>query len=311
MKTARLRSALAAAVLAGSVPAGDLVGQDPCAAVGSGLAPQCMLLTRAAEAGLGRAMLSGAGGNPWIGSPSTLGRRTDTMPRIGLQLRALATRADLPDPSGDDALSGRTIPALSGSIAVGLFDGFAPGTTVGGLLSVDVLGDIGTVVLPDGFDGSALTWGLGARIGIFRESFNLPGITTSVQYRRLGEATYQIGSAGPLGFEWSDASAWNLRVVGGKRVATIGLSGGFAWDRTRADLRIRTRGPAGPGIDTRHDLEFDRQAAFVGVAWTRLIWTLSAEAGLAFGGGEARQSLPDDPVTGSHPFGAISARITF
>jgi hypothetical protein len=294
------------AILTGSPGA----AQNSCTQTGA-MAERCLLLQQSAHAALGAATLAAAGGNPWTGTPSTLGRRTATAPRLGVQLRMLGARARLADRDGGAALEGRLLPALSAGFAVGVFDGFSPGTTVGGLLSLDLLTDIGTVLLPDGFDGSAFTWGAGARVGILRESFNLPGVTKSVQYRRLGDATYQVGTPGPNGFGWNDAAAWNLRLTAGKRVRGVGVSGGLGWDRATGDATVRTPGNGGPGFDSTAELETNRKSLFVGFGWTRLIWTFSAEAGVSWAGTDALEQLAEDPAAARVPFGALSLRLTF
>jgi hypothetical protein len=138
-----------------------------------------------------------------------------------------------------------------------------------------------------------------------------PGVTTSVQYRRLGDATYQVGTPGPNGFGWNDAAAWNLRLTAGKRVRGVGVSGGLGWDRATGDATVRTPGNGGPGFDSTAELETNRKSLFVGFGWTRLIWTFSAEAGVSWAGTDALEQLAEDPAAARVPFGALSLRLTF
>ena len=71
--------------------------------------------------------------------------------------------------------------------SVGVLQGLSIFPTVGGLGSIDMLASLGFAAPPDGegFDGSLISWGLGAKLGILRESFTLPGLTASVESVQL------------------------------------------------------------------------------------------------------------------------------
>src|SRR5690606_2935207 len=89
---------------------------------------------------------------------------------------------------------GRFIGSLALDGAAGVFRGFSPLPTVGGVGSLDVLAGIGLVFPPTGAGfrgGSKGTWALGARLGILRESFTFPGVSVTGMYRRFGRV--QIG----------------------------------------------------------------------------------------------------------------------
>jgi hypothetical protein len=196
-----------------------------------------------------------------------------------------------------------------------LLDGFAPAATVGGTGSVDVFGNAGVVFLPGdaGFGStSPFTWSVGARIGIFRESFTLPGITASVAYRGVGSTRFDRAALlrRETGFSWEGASAWQMRGVVGKRLAGIGLSGGVGWDTGSAETTIAYREPAGSATAIQ-DLDVERFQAFLGINWTSLIFSIGAEAGWQFGTDEEPALAARDPASPGRGFAALAARMTF
>ncbi len=311
MRPCRRLASVCGALLALAWVALDGSAQD-CGAGADGT--RCRLGLRGAEATLSGFALAAAAGNPWMGSASTLGFRTQTAPRIGIQARSGFARVDVP--GRGSANEGATLVALTAGMAMGILDGFSPGATVGGVGSVDVVGDVGAVLTPGGagYTSSApFTWSLGARIGLFRESFNVPGVTASIAYRRIGTVAFERGAAltREAGFSWEGGSAWTLRALAGKRVAGIGLSGGIGWDDTSADAVIVSRTDAGPVRTTSTSIDADRLHAFVGASWISLIVSLSGELGWQFAGAGDTALGGRDPAGGGRPFLAFSTRLTF
>lgn len=301
----RLTAALfALAAMAGAdVAAGQACGEADA---------RCTFGARAAEAALSGAALVAVGGNPWLGSASTLGYRMASAPRFAAQGRALFTGIDVPASTGDD-VDGATIVGLAAGLSVSVIDGISPAATVGGLGSVDIFADAGTLLLPDGFEsGSPFTWSIGARIGVFRESFTLPGITASVAYRRIDEVTFddvRVPSR-RAAFAWSDASVWSVRAVAGKRLLGLGLTGGLGWDGSSAAAAIGYRTIAGAAATAQEEIDADRFNTFIDASWTYLILSLSAEAGWQWGP-DAQDLGLADPAAGGRFFGGLSARLTF
>src|SRR5207253_5684532 len=84
------------------------------------------------------------------------------------------------------------VPSGNLDASFGVFTGFGLLPTVGGFLSLDLLGSAGILPAPTskGFSGSARSYAGGARLGILRESFTAPGISGSVMYRRIEHITY-------------------------------------------------------------------------------------------------------------------------
>lgn len=274
----------------------------------------CRVGERAALGALSGLMLASGGGNPWLGSASTLGFRTVTFPRLGAQVRTGFTSLDVPGTSGD-ALEGVTPIALAAGLSMAILDGISPASTVGGLGSVDLFGNAGIVFLPEdaGFGGSPFAWSVGARIGIFRESFTLPGLTASVAYRGLGEINFDRAAvlARDAGFSWRSASAWQARGVVGKRLSAFSLAGGFGWDGASADATVFAQGPAGTVISDDIDLDSDRYQLFLDVTWTSLIVSVTGEAGWQFGPAGDDVLGDRDAAAGGRAFGALGVRLTF
>lgn len=306
-------------------PLPDLV--SACNAEGAAWVDLCLhagLAARAAHSAFG---LAASGGADVPGSASTLGWRMKGSPRIGFSLKGTATRAPFPSFRADGGTPGgktqKTLPSVHASVTVGLFDGFSPGPTMGGVGSVDVLLSGQWIGTPEslGFRGRELGWGIGARIGILRESFSLPGISLSVSRRSLGDVKINAARESALFRVHSDFSQVSIRGIVGKDIAGIGLFAGAGWDRSSGttDLRILAGpGPGGQGegngmVFSGQSLEMDRRLLFAGGSMTFLALQVSVEAGLAEG---LDADLPDlgssdfDPSQRSQ-FLALGFRLTF
>ena len=156
-----------------------------CAGQQALLMPICLETALALQAARGGIGLAASQGTPVPGSTSTLGRRLGSTPRVALSLRGGLTRVGMPDPrAGDAPADERTFwaPALEGAVTVGVMDGVSLLPTVGGVFSLDLLGSLTVTGLSDGagFRGSVQGVGYGARLGLLRESFTLPGVSVSV-----------------------------------------------------------------------------------------------------------------------------------
>ena len=256
-------------------------------------APWCRagaLAYQAAASGLG---LSASRGTEIPGTASTLGRRLGTTPRVALSVVLTGTSIPLPevvDVTDAPVPALRSfVPGLSLGAAAGLLDGFRVAPGVGGMLSVDAVGDL-DLLWPsgsDGFSGGRASIGLGARIGIVRESFTVPGVSISVMRRYFNEtglgvvgapatstpppggpsalarvaapATPTPVSGGPGMFARVaaqeappislefDVVATSIRGLVGKDLLTVGLLAGIGWDRYGGDVRLEIEPPAGEG----------------------------------------------------------------
>ncbi|MGH7460109.1 MAG: hypothetical protein ACREMA_03655 [Longimicrobiales bacterium] len=263
----------------------------------------CNLVAQAIETGQPRIGLVLAGGNPLSGAASTLGMRIGKLPRFSAAARITGAKLDVPDiqdfnGSGDlDAF----LPALSVDASVGLLTGFDIMPTVGGFLSVDLVASIGTVAIPedDGFEtGRVNSWAAGARIGLLRESFTVPGLSVTAMYRAFNDVSFgsrQLTSDDAY-YESSNFHAWSLRGVVGKRIVSVGASAGLGYDRYSSDVAF---GVSNPGVvpPARFDLREDgfttsRTSAFGSAHWTLLIVSVVGELGWQFGGESLAAPLP-------------------
>src|SRR5690606_1777175 len=151
--------------------------------------------------------------------------------------------------------------------ALGVFSGFSPFATVGGVGAIDLLGSIGNVDMPEGGglnDEGITTFGLGARIGITRESFTAPGLSLSVMYRDFGEFAYGDNSLqGTDAFLHMDETyLWSFRGVAGKRITALGLTGGLGYDRYSGEALMLVRDGAG-SIEVSEKVSAGRWNAFL------------------------------------------------
>ncbi|CAN5700941.1 hypothetical protein BH23GEM11_BH23GEM11_10860 [soil metagenome] len=277
--------------------------------------------------------LLAAAGGPLPASPSTAGQRLHRSPRLVADVGLAIVRANLPALEGSgaqdhDRTSLLLAPRLT--VAAGVFEGFSPAATVGGVGSVDVVGELRylPVLAPDGIDGGSLAWGLGARVGILRESFTLPGVTLVGMHRRTGTGVYR----GPFVAETSatavqeqvetSPSVTSLRAVVGKDLLAVGVNAGVQRDWIRGDARISTRRRMGGGnlVDTSFapittSVPVDRTTFFVGANRT---WVVT-QATLELGWSPAAGGRADPGTTGFPEYrgpegafsGAISFRITY
>lgn len=318
------------AVLALTLPGGGASAQDAGAvadACGGGMAAlraDCLEAALAFEAVAGLVGLAAGGGAELPGSSSTLGRRLAASPRVGLALRAGGVPGSMPalleeSERGEDR--GVFAPVVQGVVTVGVFDGFSPLPTVGGVLSLDVQGSAGRVFLPgdEGFQEGSNVFGVGARVGLLRESFTLPGVTVSVARRwadevRLGDPAdpRQTGVA-------VDVGTTSVRATAGKDLLALGILAGVGWDRYDADGRVQVHRPGGPageewivGATEVDGFRSQRALLFAGASYTFLVLQLSAEAGWArgFDAVEGRDGAAYDPEDGRF-FGSLAARLTF
>jgi hypothetical protein len=203
-----------------------------------------------------------------------------------------------------------SVGSLHGSIVVGLFDGFSPQPTVGGLLGLDLLLTGDWVFLPDGdgFDASGAAWGYGVRLGVLRESFSLPGITLSGIRRHGGDIGLLPPNVGG-GVSLEDPVTTSLRGEIGKEFWGIGFLVGAGWDRYEADAEVVSGGASEPG-PTWTDLDADRALFFAGISRTFVVWQLSAEFGWAEGVGGGSMELPGYDGEEGTVFGTLALRLT-
>jgi hypothetical protein len=239
------------AALLGRAPAldaqnADVVSlQQQCRGTNAQLETLCGEGALALQAGQGMVGLLAAGGAQIPGAASTFGRRFGGTPRFSLALRGGMARLSGPDVQGGTLAGGGSSSGFTtqATLAVGLLDGFSLLPTVGGLFSLDVFAGAGLLTLPDGrgFQAGRATYGVGASVGLLRESFTLPGVTVSLARRGVGDV--QLGDAPPATrSRWTSirasrpSAAWSARIC-----CTWGSSRASAGTATRATARSRWR----------------------------------------------------------------------
>jgi hypothetical protein len=179
----------------------------------------CALAAGVARDLMGDVSLLAGGGSEVPGQSTTLGRRIGGSPRFAVSLGAGGQSVVVPElgASGGGEAS-PFLPVVQVGLGLGLFDGFSLLPTVGGFLSVDLVGQASFLFFPEaeGFDGRVDVLSIGARVGLLRESFTLPGVTVSVSRRLSGSLGFGDTAAGDAGQVALDPSITSLRATVGK-----------------------------------------------------------------------------------------------
>lgn len=257
-----------------------------------GVCPVLLGAVRAARAGLLTAV---SGGTPLPGTASTLGRRFPGSPRFAFGGTVQVQEITLQDlvstarPRSDAQRAGSVV-ALRGAGALGVFHGFSPQPTVGGILSVDLVGAASYLFLPAsaGWDSGVPSWGVGARIGLLRESFTLPGVTVSAMRHSVSPVGLETDPGGSTTFA---TTGWSLRGIVGKDLAGVGLYAGVGQDRGEGRFVVSSPPSSGPtppvypvGLDYGSGpLPARRNSLFAGGVYTVLVAQISGELGWATG----------------------------
>jgi hypothetical protein len=276
------------------------------------------------QSGVGLLMASG-GVIP--SSPSTAGTRFGGAPRWILDGGTGFVSYTHPDLSSGAAVDAphvrRTEFAPRITVVRGVFDGFRLLPGVGGIGSVDVVGDR-RYRPTTGFsrsDAAVLAYGGGVRLGLLRESFILPGITLSATVRQGGRIGYGTGSDDRPRVDVAPQVA-SVGAMVGKDLLFIGISAGVQRDWVRGDARVLFPSLEG-GIPVRGDerrfdpvtgsIPVERTTWIVGGNWTWIV----AQAAFQIGWAERPElprgwdSLPDFRGGESGFVGGLSFRITY
>lgn len=235
-----------------------------------------------------------AGGNPVLGTASPIGTKFRFIPRFNLGGRISVSGAEIPDlldyPTdiGDPvARRSFSVPVAQLDLSVGVFDGLRLGTTLGGLAAVELLGSLGAVMLPDddGFRGNVTGLGLGARVGILRESFTAPGISISGMYKWHGRVQYGDPAAGDAGSFEMDMDVLSIRAGLSKSFVAFGVALTLGYDSYWSNVNfVVDPPPAGPPLTLpaegeTADLQTERWSAFVDVSYIVLYFNIVAGVG--------------------------------
>ena len=264
-----------------------------CAGGHPGFVAPCREMSLAIMAVQQGAGLASALGSDIPGTSSTHGRRLGLMPRVGVAVTASALRFGMPHvaastPGGLAENENTTLLGLGGTAFAGVLDGFQLAPTVGGILSVDAIASYSLMRMPTGagLSGSGSGFGAGARVGLVRESFTLPGISVSAARRWLADV--QLGSTadGNPGQATTGITVSSLRATAGKNWFVIGIMGGVGWDRYEGDVELSVpRGAGDPG-GVSGNVASERVLYFLSGWFNFLLTRLSVEVGMAEGVGD-------------------------
>lgn len=282
--------------------------RSPCTEIG--------LAAMSLQQGVG---LVGSLGSDIPGNPSTIGRRLGKVPRLGLAVSGGLLGVGTPPVGGAGVmgLEGKETLTLAGlrvDAIAGVVDGFQLGPSFGGVLAIDLIVSYARVRLPEGagVTGSASGVGLGARVGLLRESFTTPGISVSATRRWQG--TLQAGSidAGTPAQADPELTVSSLRAVLGKNWFVVGVMGGLGWERYEGDTRLSVTRAAADAVTVTGHVASERTLYFVSGWFNFLITQVSAEVGAAEGIADpfVDRTGTYDP-SGLTWFASLGSRITF
>lgn len=196
-----------------------------------------------------------SGGNPVLGTGTTIGKRLGVLPRVSVTARANLALADLPDlfrggyanlitesqpELGVAPTLGVPIGSLQGDVVIGLFDGISPAPMLGGIGSIDLLGSVSFLPQVDqvGLSKAITNIGAGARVGLLRQGLVVPGISVSAMYRMMDELTFGSLEDGDPGEFSTDLRALSLRAVVSKGILAFDFAVGAGYDRYSSDISL-------------------------------------------------------------------------
>lgn len=317
-----MRAALLAGLLVLAVASPALAQNSECSAYASNARRVCDAAvdgTRAFHPVVGVLV---SGGNPTIGSASTLGG----LGHFSLTLRANAVQLVLPDlgytgssatvPAGDKLFA--PAPLVEGSL--GLYRGIG-----NGLLAVDFLGSaqllptsqIDNLTVDAGarkIGDIALGLGYGARIGILKEMGPLPAVSISVMRRDIPQITYGDVAAGDRFSYAVDLHATNVRLVASKHLMVLDLAAGLGWDKYTGDAVIAFRDPitSVPQPDIPLQLNNSRVLGFLNAGISMSVVKLTGEVGYQAGKDQnLTTDFEDFDTTKGKLFAGLGLRVGF
>ena len=266
------------------------------------------------------------GGNPVLGTASPLGPKFRFIPRLNIGGRLNFAFVDqpnvisYPDSAGDPIEKESFVlvsPQLDVSIA--LFKGVNLTTTLGGFGAVELLGSFGAIIYPSGkgFVNNSTAFGLGARIGVLRESFTAPGVSVSL-YRKWSDRI-QRGTSGFSDAEYGmDLRAWSFRGAISKSFVAFALGFTLGYDNFSSDVDYSVSEIAGAFLEpsvipvaTENDLvklDSSRWSAFVDVSYIVLFVNLVGELG--WQESETLLLSNGDDIKSGQFFSALGVRLT-
>lgn len=288
--------------------------QSACVGAGGG-SRLCTGAAIAAHAIQGQVGLLAGAGVEVPGTATTLGTRVGGGTRFSVSVRTgLVPMAfpDLSDPFVTDEAGG-IASTVQGQVAAGVFEGLQLMPTVGGFLSLDLFGQASLLLVPqgEGLSEGARSYAMGARVGILREGFTVPGVSVSVARRFPGTVAY-VADVDAAALEL-DSGVTAYRATVGKDLFAVEWLAGFGIDEFDGSATIDVTDTVGSGgsVQVSGPVRSDRRLYFGSASTTvGIVLTLSIEAGWA----EGFEAVPGwdgpyDPESRTL-FGGVSARLT-
>ena len=262
------------------------------------------------------------GGNPVLGTASPPGRRFRSVPRMNIGGRLNFSFVDLPDvmtfpasPAEELGNLDFLLPAAHLDVSVSVFDGFDLATTLGGFAAVELMGSLGAMIYPagEGFRNDAAGLGLGARIGVLRESFTAPGISVSIYRKWHGSVGFGNVSRGDDAEVNFDLDAWSFRAGLSKSFVSFALGFTLGWDSFSSDVELSLRQSDGTIVtvaaeDTPIEVGTDRWSAYVDFAYVVLFFNVVAEVG--WQEGQNMTTSTGDEFEGGNLFASLGLRVS-
>ena len=269
----------------------------------------CTQMARAAGEVQGAIGLAGTWGGVLPGAAHSLGKRfADGPPRFEVTGRLGFVSFDLPNGGAGPATSSSSLrPALQAAFGGGVFEGFRARPSVGGVLALDLFGTLSWVSMPASVTGGGVQGGIGARVGLLRESFDVPALALVVSSSWAGESRFERPGTPSAALEVTPRiTAIRAAVAKDLGGLGVGLSLGRDWYRggvallppsSQSELRIEEGSFAN-----------SRWAGALSAALNYLVLFLEGEVGWA-----AALSGPDSGnyEPGGQVFGTVSARLIF
>lgn len=286
-----------------------------------------------------------SGGNPVLGSGSTIGTRLGLMPRVTVSLRGNLALAEMPQlfekysaafGEGETLKpmprAGIPLGSVQADAAVGLFNGLAFGAG-----AVDLLASVSLVprVNDIGLSESIMNYGAGARIGILKQGLLMPGVSVSGMYRRMGTIGFGDIDTHP-GAISGDLDNLSLRAVASKGLLMLDLALGAGYDRYSSDVDLSWKVSCGTNdclsanggdpllLQSKIDGKLTTSAwnVFANAGMSLLLVNIVGEIGyqkasdglsvseLQKAGFSSGQKLTGEALKGGNFFGSIGVRLT-
>ncbi|MBI4545489.1 MAG: hypothetical protein HY703_09860 [Gemmatimonadetes bacterium] len=195
-----------------------------------------------------------SGGNPVLGTGTTLGTRLGSIPRISVTARANLAAAQAPKlfqnfaaliTDNQGALkametTGLPVGSLQADVSIGVFNGFSLAPMVGGVGAVDVLGSVAFIPKIErvGIQETIRNIGGGLRVGVLKQGLLAPGVSVTGMYRRMSDVSFGPDTldAGHPGNFRSDLQTVSLRAVASKGILMLDFAVGAGYDRYSSDV---------------------------------------------------------------------------